>query len=204
MLEKVTAFITRKTPDGIEALLLLHPYAGYQFVAGTCEYMETPEVAASREVAEEAGLVRAPITAILGSRDTIMPLGKAALIAPTTVFSRPDPGSFDWVQMKPGAWVETLRNQSGYTQIRYIEPDQLPDPNYNTYEIVGWVPDEVLASIQRRWFFRFEWSEPTPPSWKVNADNHTFTLEWFPMNELPELISPQDAWLEVLLEHLGK
>ena len=201
MLQKVTAFILRPAPGGKEILLIRHPYAGYQFPAGTVNISETPEAAVMREVAEETGMAKLPIEKALGHRDTIMPADKAVLIAPTTVFSRPDPSSFDWIKLEPGMWLDVLRKQSGYTQINYIEPDQLPNPNYTTYQITGWVPDEVLSNLQRRYFFRFQYRGQTPVSWKVNTDHHTFTLSWFPLDDLPEIISPQDKWLEVLKQN---
>ena len=97
--------------------------------------------------------------------------------------------------MQPGIWLDVLRKQFGYTQINYSEPDQLPDPKYTTYQITGWVPDEVLSNLQRRNFFRLDFYGQTPVSWKVNTDHHTFTLTWFPLDDLPELIPPQDEWL---------
>jgi 8-oxo-dGTP pyrophosphatase MutT (NUDIX family) len=204
MLEKVTAFILRKQPTGLELLLLQHPFAGYQFPAGTVNLAETPRNAVLREVAEETGLKNVPITAELGSRDTIMPADKALLTSATKVFSRPDPTSFDWIDVSPGLWLDVHRRQNGYAQITYKEPDQLPNPTYTTYQITGWVPEEVLSQIQRRYFFLLEFNGHTPASWKVNSDFHTFTLSWAPINELPDLIPPQDEWLSVLLDHLKK
>jgi 8-oxo-dGTP pyrophosphatase MutT (NUDIX family) len=198
MLQKVTAFIVRPTPSGEEVLLILHPYAGYQFPAGTVNLGETPEAAVVREVAEETGLSDLPIKESLGHRDTIMPANKAVLVAPTTVFARPDPTSFDWINLQPGMWLDVLRKQSGYTQINYTEPDQLPNSTYTTYRITGWVPDEVLSNIQRRYFYLFGFRGQTPLTWKVNTDHHTFTAAWFPLDDLPELIPPQDKWLNVL------
>jgi len=202
MLHKVTTFILRLTPSGREILLFEHPFAGWQCPAGTVNLGETPETAAVREAAEETGLANLPIKANLGHRDHIFPPNRTALLAPTTVFSRPDPSSFDWVKLEPGILLEVHRKQNGYTQISYNEPDKLPNPTYNTYHILGWVPDEVLSQRQRRHFFLMEFAGSTPFSWKVYSDNHTFILSWFPMEELPELIPPQNAWLEILWQYL--
>ena len=202
MLQKVTAFILRPAPDGREILLFQHPYAGWQLPAGTVEPGETPEHAAVREVAEETGLANLPIKASLGFKDTLYPPDKAGLMAPTTVFSRPDPTSFDWIHIRPGMWLEVLRKVPGYTQIKYVEPDRFPNPSYDSYVIVGWVPDEVLTQTQRRHFYLFEYTGRTPHSWKVNTDNHTFTLTWHPLHDLPDLVTPQDEWMGFLEGHL--
>jgi len=102
MLEKVTAFVLRKLPSGSELLLLEHPYAGVQLPAGTVNFGESPAHAVVREVAEETGLKNIPIETNLGSQDTILPPDRAVIIHSTKVFSRPDPGSFDWIQVFPG------------------------------------------------------------------------------------------------------
>ncbi len=58
----------RRTPDGIEiALILVAPQGRWQLPKGLVNSGETPEVAAQREVAEEAGLetvLLAPIDVI--------------------------------------------------------------------------------------------------------------------------------------------
>jgi 8-oxo-dGTP pyrophosphatase MutT (NUDIX family) len=203
MLKKVTAFVLRKLPSGSELLVLEHPFAGIQLPAGTVNPGESPHNAVVREVAEEAGLKNIPIGADLGHRDTIMPPDRAVLIHPTKVFSRPDPNSFDWIEVSPGLWLDVHRRLSGYAQITYKEPDQLPNPTYTTYQITGWVPEEVLSQRQRRFFFLLNFSGQTPPSWKVNSDNHTYTLSWAPLTDLPELTPPQDEWLSVLDDHLN-
>lgn len=202
MLEKVTAFVLRTLPTGPELLLLKHPFAGNQLPAGTVTLGESPQHAVVREVAEETGLKDLPITAELGYRDTILPPDKAVLTHPTKVFSRPDPSSFDWIDVSPSLWLEVHRRQNGYAQITYKEPDQLPNPSYNTYQFTGWVPEEVLSQQQRRYFFLFSFPGRTPPTWKVNSDYHTFTLFWAPLDALPKLIPPQDKWMKVLQEYL--
>jgi 8-oxo-dGTP pyrophosphatase MutT (NUDIX family) len=202
MLRKVTDFIFRNATSGLELLLLHHPYAGWQLIAGTCEEGETPEVTAAREAAEEAALTALTLIGLAGTKDTVMPAGKAVLVASTRVFARPDPSSFDWIALRPGMWLDVLLHDSGYTQIKYEEPDRLPDPQYTTYALTGWVPDKVLSNTQRRWFFLLECSHPTEETWQVRADNHTFTLKWFPLESLPDLIPPQDEWLKIFLDYL--
>jgi len=202
MLKKVTAFVIRTLPTGRELLVLRHPFAGYQLPAGTVNLNEVPENAVVREVAEETGLKNVLVSADLGYRDTLMPPDRAVLIHPTRVFSRPDPSSFDWIDVSHGLWLDVLRKQDGYTQVRYREPDILPDFTYYTYEFTGWVPDEFLSQTQRRYFYLINYTGQTPVSWKVNSDWHTFTLSWAPLEDLPEFISPQDIWLEVLFSHL--
>jgi len=203
MLEKVTAFVLRNLPTGTELLLLEHPFAGNQLPAGTVLFSESPQYAVVREVAEETGLKDLPITADLGYQDTVFPPDRAVLTHPTKVFSRPDPTSFDWIQVSPGLWLEVHRTQNGYAQITYKEPDQLPNPSYNTYQFTGWVPEDVLSQKQRRYFFLLSFSGSTPSTWKVNSDYHTYTLFWAPLDALPPLISPQDQWLLVLQKYLN-
>lgn len=202
MLEKVTAFVIRKLASGAELLILQHPFAGYQLPAGTVNPGESPQNAVIREVAEETGLKNMPVSQALGHRDTVMPPDRAVLIHPTKVFSRPDPSSFDWIDVSPGLWLEVHRRQNGYAHITYKEPDQLPNTSYTTYQITGWVPEDVLSQIQRRYFYLLKFEGHTPPTWKVNSDYHTYLLSWAPLNELPPLISPQDEWLAVLQQYL--
>jgi len=204
MLQKVTAFVLRPTPAGRELLVFQHPFAGWQVPAGTVNPGEKPTHSAIREVAEETGLSSLSVKAELGHKDELLPPDQAVVTAATTVFSRPNPSSFDWIYMRPGIQVSVLRKQDGYTQINFEEADILPNPNYTTYHIVGWVPDEVLSQQVRRHFYLFEYEGSTPPSWKVNTDNHTFTLSWQPLDALPGLIPPQDTWLRVLEEYLQK
>jgi 8-oxo-dGTP pyrophosphatase MutT (NUDIX family) len=203
MLEKVTAFVLRKLASGQEILLFEHPTAGIQFPAGTVKPGETPQVAVLREAAEETGLSDVVIEAFLDHEDALLPENQTIVLHPTTVFSRPDAGSFDWARLESGTWVKALRRQNGYTQVSFEEPDRLPNPTYTTYQITGWVPDEVLTRRQRRHFFLLRFSGSTPPTWKVNADHHTFRLFWTPLDEIPELIAPQDQWLGYLTRHLG-
>ena len=200
MLRKVTAFILRWGKKGHEVLLLRHPFAGVQFPAGTVEPGEPVAEAVLREIKEETGMEDLHLHAELGSKDEPVRSGYRFICAPTLVYSRPDPDSFDWAHFRPGATVRLERSQEEYAQVTYIEYDRLPEPTYATYQITGWVPQAVLVDKQTRYFFWFDCLHSTPDSWSLRADNHQFTLFWAPLDDLPEIISPQNGWISFLLE----
>jgi 8-oxo-dGTP pyrophosphatase MutT (NUDIX family) len=195
---KVTAFVTRRTKGGDELLLFKHPYAGIQIPAGTIEPDERPEAAVLREAREETGLWPLSISAYLGSREIAIPEGWRILAARTTVYARPDVTSFDWAYLPRGAWVTVGRSATGFTQVTYEEPDRVPDSQYISMCITGWVPDQVLSDRQERHFFRLEYHGPPRERWTVFVDNHTYALFWASLASLPEIIPPQDQWLAFL------
>lgn len=71
--EKLCPVLLRPTADGLELLVFRHPLAGVQLVKGTREADETIAAGALRELAEEAGLTQATVTADLGSSFAIAP-----------------------------------------------------------------------------------------------------------------------------------
>ena len=194
VIEKVTAYVTRSTEAGLELLLLEHPFAGIQIPAGTVE-QETPEQAALREVAEETGLHSVTVRRYMGSEEERLPQGQRIIAAPTKVYARADTTSFDWATLRKGIRVTANRQERGFTQVTYEEPDRVPDPQFITMSITGWVPDGVLADTCTRHFYHLEVGGPSEERWTVSSDNHTFTLFWAPLAALPEIIAPQDAWL---------
>ncbi len=197
VIEKVTAFVTRPTGEGLELLLLEHPFAGIQIPAGTVEE-ETPEKAVLREVAEETGIESASIRRYLGREETPLPEGQRIIAAPTKVYARPDTTSFDWAYLRRGIQVDVTRRERGFTQVTYEEPDRVPDPQFVTMSITGWVPDGVLADTRVRHFYQLDVSGPSKERWTSFSDNHTFTLFWAPLSDLPPIIPPQDEWLAFL------
>jgi 8-oxo-dGTP pyrophosphatase MutT (NUDIX family) len=197
VIEKVTAFVTRPAVEGLELLLLEHPYAGIQIPAGTVED-ETPEEAVLREVAEETGIDSATIRRYLGCDGGPLPEGQRIIAAPTKVYARPDATSFDWAHLRQGIQVAVNRRESGFSQVTYEEPDRVPDPQYVTMSITGWVPDGVLADTRMRYFYQLEYCGPSKDRWMAFADNHAFTLFWVPLSDLPDIIPPQDEWLAFL------
>lgn len=195
VLEKVTAFITR----GRDLLLFEHPNAGIQIPAGTVEDGEPLEQAALREAAEESGLPPESlrVAAYLGQSDDPRPGECAYIIRSTTVYARPDPDSFDWVHIRKGIMVQrTGRQADGFTQVSYIETDRAIDPKYVTFQITGWAPDDALCTRLVRHFYRLSFEGTTPDRWTVDIDHHRFTPFWAPVDALPEIIHPQNTWLE--------
>ena len=198
VLLKVTAFVVRPTPAGGDLLLFRHPDAGIQIPAGSVDEGEEPLHAAVRETAEETGLTGVRLLGELGAVTRPAPEGYAFVLHATTVYARPDPSSFDWIRLPRGAMVRTLIRANGYTQVQYTEWDRWPDPIYATMRILGWAPDEALTAGTRRHFSLFTPTSPTEERWSVRDRYHRFELFWAPLRALPEIISPQDRWLDTL------
>jgi 8-oxo-dGTP pyrophosphatase MutT (NUDIX family) len=200
-IEKVTAFVTRQSKDGYDLLLFKHPNAGIQIPAGTVEDGETPEQAVIREVNEETGITPSSISIrqYLGCAEDRLPEGQGIIIESTKVYARPDLASFDWAHLRKGIPVVLSgRRADGFSQVTYEELDRVPDPQYITMCITGWVPDDVLTNVRKRHFFHVEFHGYSQERWTVDADNHRFTLFWAPLSSLPEIIHPQNEWIEFL------
>jgi 8-oxo-dGTP pyrophosphatase MutT (NUDIX family) len=190
-LGKVTAFITRDTDQGFDLLLFEHPYAGIQIPAGTIEDGETPEAAVQREAREESGLSPLSVKQYLGSADLHLPEGRAVVTTSTHVYAHPNLASIDWAHFPKGIAVTIKRREPGFCQVGYEELDRVPDPQYTSMMILGWVPDHVLVSTIRRHFFHLEFSGSSSERWTVSTDNHEFTLFWAPLTALPRIITPR-------------
>lgn len=191
-LDKVTAFITRSSPGGRQLLLIRHPFAGYQFPAGTVEPDENFEAAVLREAREETGLEDFRLIAQLGELYEQYP-GRAFTLRKVTVYARPDPTSFDWAILPRGAGVDLLRRQDGYAHVSFVEGDVYPDPAYITYQITGWVPEDSLVLQLRRRIYHLTCEIETPDTWQVYIDQHTYTLVWTDIQNMPEIVYPQNT-----------
>jgi 8-oxo-dGTP pyrophosphatase MutT (NUDIX family) len=197
-IEKVTAFIASKTDDKPYLLLIDHPNAGIQIPAGTVEPTETPEQAILRETFEETGLSITSTPMYLGCRETQLSDDEAIILPPATVYARPDLTSFDWIQIRSAVQVKVRKHSNGFTQITYIEYDHVPNPQDVSMQITGWVDDTYLATLRKRHFYYLKIEAETDRRWQVFTDHHTFTLFWAPLTALPEIIHPQNTWLEFL------
>jgi 8-oxo-dGTP pyrophosphatase MutT (NUDIX family) len=202
-MDKVTAFIVREHPSGPQLLILGHPFAGLQLPAGTVEPGETPLAGALREAQEESGLGALAVVRELGVVETdLRPRQLAILRRTQTVYSRPDPTSFDWAAIRAGLRVQILRRAPGWAHVRFVEWDVWPDPAYATYEITGWLPEDAISEVERRSFYLIRPTAPTPDRWTTRSDQHEFTLFWAPLANLPRLVDAQQAWLDRFLPEL--
>lgn len=199
-LQKVTTFITRPTPAGEQLLLFRHPNAGIQIPAGTVEEGEPPEAAALREAGEETGLTNLTGQTLLGAADEPLPVGYLITTQNTPVYTRPDTTSWTWARLGRSIPVKVNRQQNGFSQVTYEEWNRLPDPQYITLSITGWVPDAVLTENRCRYFYHFEFHGQSPATWTVQTDNHTFAPFWAMLTALPAIIHPQNEWIRFLAQ----
>lgn len=206
VLHKVTAFVLRQQPARTtpDLLLFQHPYLdGLQFPAGTVEPGEDIATAARREAEEETGLDGFGALRPVAEQVDPLPPDRAYALRATTVYARPDATSFDWVRLPRGICVTRLRQQNGFVQIDYVEGDREPDPAYTSFRITGWVAESALAARQVRHFFVMMHPGDTPERWTAFTDNHTFTLQWVPLDAVPAINRYQAHWLGLLRDYLN-
>ncbi|MHA2231466.1 MAG: NUDIX domain-containing protein [Candidatus Hodarchaeales archaeon] len=203
IIEKVTAFITRNKNQRTELLLFQHPTAGIQIPSGTVENEETVEKALIREVAEETGLKNTSIKQYIGYMEKTLPADQFILLKKSKVYSQPVSTSFGWAELRKGIPLIALRTNNAYTQVTYLEYDNLLNPEYISYQITGWVPSHLLCNKTKRHFFHLTINEAVKDEWEIFADNHAFKLFWSPLTRLPQIIAPQSQWLEFIRHNLG-
>ncbi|SOC43791.1 NUDIX domain-containing protein [Ureibacillus acetophenoni] len=195
---KVTCFITREIDNKLELLLIQHPSAGIQIPAGTVEINEEYDKAAIREAIEETGLREFVSCKVIGSQEQYLE-GKYIIFENAKVYSKPDKSSFHCAEIRRGITVIHERRQGEFLQISYKEGDKYPEPNYISYQITGWVEQSKLASKVTRQFYHLR-SNSESNEWEIETDNHKFKLFWSTLENLPEIVSPQNEWLDYFLK----
>jgi 8-oxo-dGTP pyrophosphatase MutT (NUDIX family) len=199
--EKVTIFIMGQRDGVAELLFLHHPNAGIQLPAGTVEAGESPQEAALREAQEETGLNNLRWGGMLGmEREEFLPhQGIVALSTPVHV--APSATSAAMAELRRGLQISIIWSKDGFLQVCYTEHDRYPNPQYVSFEVMGWVPAARVASVRVRHFAWLTSAGETASAWTHFDDDHNFTLRWHPLNKLPALIAPQAPWVRYLPSH---
>ncbi|MYF63215.1 MAG: NUDIX hydrolase [Rhodothermaceae bacterium] len=200
-LGKVTCFITCNLDGRKHVLLLKHPYAGNQIPAGTVEKGESFVAAALREAREETGLAALHVVAELLSEREKLPPNTAVIQKTSTVYSRPDTSSFDWVTIRRGIRVDTRETENGFVQIDYVEKELLGSDRIS-FQITGWIPQDALTTNVERKHYHLSCAASDELEWEVFSDHHKFVLMWHPLTEDPQLQEPFGEWFDSIKEQL--
>jgi 8-oxo-dGTP pyrophosphatase MutT (NUDIX family) len=198
--EKVTAFVTRQSPQGADILLFEHPFAGIQLPAGTVEADEPHADAAAREAREETGLVDLPAGHLLYAMSETLPDPRYLTANTTRVYSRPDTTSFDWASIRRGMPITLNRRGPEFCHVTFAERNEVSEPDYVSYQITGWVPTTAITRHVTRYLYHFHYHGQTADTWWVDTDNHRFRLFWAPLSQLPPIVGSQRWWLNIFLQ----
>ena len=206
VVQKVTAFIIRERDDVKELLVFKHPTAGVQIPAGTVEKGEDIETAVKREAYEETGLQLVEIENYLGCFENELENNQRIIAETTQVYIDPDLEAIPYKRKLPkGLTVDYLSIQEDFTSISYIEYeyDKSHKPVCIDSNITGWVPNENLSAEKKRHFFQLTTREETEDAWELKSDQgHIFKPYWTPLSPKPNIISPQDKWLDFVYDKI--
>jgi 8-oxo-dGTP pyrophosphatase MutT (NUDIX family) len=196
-LAEVVAFVTRRREGERHLLVIHHPTAGLQLPAGTVNLGEQPEEAVIREVAEKTGLVDAQIVRPMGSISEELSADKRVVLRATKIFNEPSfDASSEGFGLKRGTTVTVDRYIGGFAAIIGEPLDRRQDPPRRVSGVRGYVRSSLLGTSLERHLFHLTTTATTNESWEVNADGNDFLLSWRLLSPRPELIPPQDSWLE--------
>ena len=208
VVQKVTAFIVRERGGLKELLVFKHPTAGIQIPAGTVEAGEDIETAVKRETYEETGLQSVEIKAYLGCFENELENNQRIIAETTRVYIEPNLTAIPYKRKLPkGLTVDYRSIQRDFTCISYIEYayDRFHKPICIDTHITGWVLNESLSAQKERHFFLLSTQEETEDAWELKSDRgHIFRPYWTPLSPKPEIISPQDRWLDFVYEKILK
>ncbi len=204
--EKVSSFITQKRNDIFSLLVFRHPTAGIQIPAGSVEPGENIETTAIRETYEETGLQHVKIEAYLGCMENELDEHQRIITHTTRVYLQPDLNAVPYKKkLTRGLTADYHATDKDFTHVTYIEYefDEHFKPKCIDYIIDGWVPNENLSDQKRRHFFHLSTDEITADAWELKSDrDYIFKPYWTPLIPKPQLIPPQDKWLDFVYEKL--
>ena len=206
MIQKVTAFIIRER-NGVEELLVFkHPTTGIQIPAGTVEAGEDIETAVKREAYEETGLQLVEIENYLDYIENELENNQRIIAEITQVYIEPSLNAIPYAEkLTKGLTVDYHSTQGDFTHISYIEYDRHPNPTCIRYNITGWVPNENLSVQKKRHFFQLTTQEQTADAWELRSDRgHIFKPYWTPLSPKPDIMPPQNKWLDFVYEKILK
>ena len=206
VVQKVTAFIVRERRGVKELLVFKHPTAGVQIPAGTVEEGEDIETAVKREAYEETGLQFVEIENYLGCFENELANNQRIIAETTQVYIEPNLNAMPYQEkLTKGMTVDYHSTQEDFTLMSYIEYDRHPNPTCICYNITGWVPNENLSAQKRRHFFHLSTQEKTEDAWELESDmGHIFKPYWTSLSPKPDIIPPQNKWLDFVYEKIRK
>ena len=206
IVQKVTAFIIRERNGIKELLVFKHPTAGIQIPAGTVEADENIETAAKRETYEETGLRFVEVESYLGCFENELKNNQRIIAETTEVYIEPDLTAIPYKRKLPkGLTVDYHSTQRDFTHISYIEYEfnKFHKPIRIDSNIMGWVPNENISAQKKRHFFHLSTQEETADAWELKSDQgHIFKPYWTPLSPKPEIIPPQNKWLDFVYEKI--
>lgn len=204
--EKVSAFITQERNGKKMLLVFKHPTAGVQIPAGSVEEGEYIETTALRETYEETGLQHVEIEKYLGCFENELTSNERIITETTLVYDEPNLNGIPYKQkLTRGLTVDYHSTQEDFTHISYIEYeyDELYKPICININMTGWVPNDNLCAQKKRHFFHLSTQEETADTWELESDlGHIFKPYWTPLSPKPNLIPPQDKWLDFVYDEL--
>ena len=206
VIQKVTAFIVRERNGSKELLVFKHATAGIQIPAGTVEAGEDLETAVKREAYEETGLKLVEIEKYLGCIENELENNQRIIAATTQVYIEPNLNAMPYQEkLTKGMTVDYHSTQEDFTLMSYIEYDRHPNPTCIRYNITGWVPNENLSAQKKRHFFHSSTQEETEDAWELKSDRgHIFKPYWTSLSPKPDIIPPQNKWLDFVYEKIRK
>ena len=206
IVQKVTAFIIRERNGVKELLVFKHPTAGVQIPAGTVEKGEDIETAVIRETYEETGLQFVEIENYLGCFENELENNQRIITETTQVYIESNLTAIPYKRKLPkGLTVDYHSTQENFTHISYIEyeHDKFHKPIHIDVNITGWVPNKNISAEKKRHFFLMSTQEETPDAWELKSDGgHIFKPYWTPLSPKPNIIPPQDKWLDFVYERI--